>query len=76
MSYTQKNLKTLLDELNERQTKQEKEVDELKHIKTLFQESEKAKSAKEVAWSGEMEGLRKKFSHFFVQRPEGQEVRA
>lgn len=76
MSNIQKNLKALLEELNIRQAKQSTEIDELKHIKSLFHQSEKAKAAKEVAWSGQMEGLRKKFSHFFVQKPEGQEVRA
>jgi hypothetical protein len=75
MSNTQKNLNLLLDELNHRQAMQEKEISELKHLKSLFQETEKAKAAKEVAWSDDLKEIRQKFSKFFYQKPEGQEVR-
>lgn len=75
MSNTQKNLDSLLDELNHRQAMQKKEIDELKHLKSLFQETEKAKAAKEVAWSDDLKDIRQKFSKFFYQKSEGQEVR-
>jgi hypothetical protein len=74
MSYTQKNLYSLLDELNNKQAMQKKEIDELKHLKSLFQETEKAKAAKEVAWSDDLNEIRQKFTKFFNQKPEGQEV--
>jgi|GEM_PF-2611020 hypothetical protein len=74
MSYTQKNLNSLLDELNHRQAMQTKEIDELKHLKSLFQETEKAKAAKEVAWSDDLKDIRQKFSNYFCQKPEEQEV--
>lgn len=75
MSHTQGNLNTLLDELNHRQTIQKKEIDELKHLKSLFQETEKTKAAKEVAWSDDLKEIKQKFSKFFYQKPKGQEVR-
>lgn len=75
MSHTQKNLDSLLDELNHRQAMQKKEIDELKHLKSLFQETEKAKAAKEVAWSDDLKDIKQKFSKFFYQKPDGQEVR-
>ena len=54
---------------------QEKEISELKHLKSLFQETEKAKAAKEVAWSDDLKDMKRKFSKFFYQKPDGQEVR-
>ncbi|MFN8845931.1 MAG: hypothetical protein ACK5V3_08915 [Bdellovibrionales bacterium] len=73
MSYTQNNLHSLLDELNHKQVMQKKEIDELKHLKSLFQETEKAKAAKEVVWSDDLKEIRQKFSIFFNRKPKGQE---
>ena len=40
-----------------------------------LEETEKAKAAKEVAWSDDLKDIKQKFSNFFYQKPEGQEVR-
>lgn len=70
MSYTQNNLRSLLDEVIEKQSRQAAEVSQLRHIKSLFKESEKAREAKQVAFSVQLLSLREKFSGFFGREPQ------
>lgn len=66
MSNTTKNL---IEEIFNRQDQQEKSVGELKHINKLFQESEKAKQAKEFVFGEKLESLKGQFSSFFTRKP-------
>lgn len=71
MSYTQKNLKSLINEIAEKQSRQAAELSQLQHIKSVFKESDKARDAKEVAFSKKLDELRGRFSNFFNQQSKG-----
>ena len=66
MSNTTKNL---IEDLFNRQERQDKEVNELKHLNQRFQDSEKGKQAKEVAFGDKLDGLKNQFSSFFNRKP-------
>lgn len=66
MSFTQREI---IDQILNWQSQKDGEVRELKRMSESFAENDRAKRAKEIAFSEKLEGLRSQFSSFFWTRP-------
>ena len=62
--------KDFIKELLMRNEQQDQEVREVKRLGEYFKETEKARTAKEAIYNGELKDLRSRFSTFFVKRVE------